>query len=104
MILQTHELTNKAKIKNWTISQIKTGLKLNNNEYNIIYTVLEKELRKEELLGLKLNTVARKKKLEKVLENIVKEYSALLHSNLSKKTERLCLKAFTRRCNNNQRC
>ena len=94
MFPQSQESTDKAKIKNWTISQIKTELKLNNNEYNIIYTVLEKELRKEKLLGLKLNTVIRKKKLEKVLENIVKEYSALLHSNLSKKTERLCLKAF----------
>jgi len=65
--------------------------------------VLKKELRKEKLLGLKLNTVARKKKLKKILENIMKEYSALLHSNLSKKMKRLCLKAFTQRCNNNQR-
>ena len=94
MFSQSQEPTDKAKIKNWTISQIKTELKLNNNEYNIIYTVLEKELRKEKLLGLKLNTVIRKKKLKKILENIVKEYSALLHSNLFKKTERLCLKAF----------
>jgi len=103
MFPQPQEPTDEAKIKNWTISQIKTGLKLDNNGYNTIYTVLEEELRKEELLGLKLNTVARKKKLEKVLENIVKEYPALLHSNLSKKTERLCLEAFARRCNNNQR-
>src|SRR5947207_15620646 len=103
MFPQSQESTDKAKIKNWTISQIKTELKLNNNEYNIIYTVLKKELRKEKLLKLKLNTVIRKKKLEMILENIVKEYSALLHSNLSKKMKRLCLKAFAWRCNNNQR-
>ena len=101
MFPQPQEPTDEAKIKNWTISQIKTGLKLDNNEYNTIYTMLKEELRKEELLGLKLNTIARKKKLEKDLKNIVKEYLALLHSNLFKKMERLCLKAFARRCNNN---
>ena len=47
MFSQSQELTDKTKIKNWTISQIKTRLKLDNNEYNIIYTVLKKELRKK---------------------------------------------------------
>ena len=104
MFFQFQESTDKTKIKNWTIFQIKTELKLDNNEYNIIYTVLKKELRKEKLLKLKLNTIVRKKKLKKILKNIMKEYSAFLHSNLSKKTERLCLKAFIQKCNNNQKC
>ncbi len=65
--------------------------------------MLKKELRKEKLLKLKLNTVIRKKKLKKILENIIKKYSALLHFNLFKKTERLCLKAFAQRYNNNQK-
>ena len=61
MFSQFQKSTNETKIKNWTISQIKTEFKLNNNEYNIIYTVLKKELRKKKLLKLKLNTVIKKK-------------------------------------------
>jgi hypothetical protein len=49
------------------------------------------------LLELKLNTVVRKKKLKKILKNIVKEYQLFLILILSKKTEKLCLKAFTQK-------
>src|SRR5438034_5317426 len=65
--------------------------------------MLKKELRKKKLLKLKLNIIIRKKKLKKILKNIMKEYSAFLHSNLFKKMKKLCLKAFAQKYNNNQK-
>jgi len=56
--------------------------------------VLKKELKKEKLLKLKLNIVIRKKKLKNFLENIVKKYSAFLHSNLFKKNEEIMSENF----------
>jgi hypothetical protein len=67
----TLRLYNKPKVKNWDLTLIKTGLKVDDNGYNTIYAALNEELVNQNLFRLKLNMVARKRYLEFVLENII---------------------------------
>ena len=71
MSLQHQDFYNRSKVKNWDLTLIKTGLKVDDNGYNAIYAALEEELLNKNLFGLKLNTVVRKRQLEHVLENII---------------------------------
>jgi len=93
---------NKLNVKNWDLTLIKTGLKVNENGYNAIYAVLEEELINQNLFGLKLNTVARKRQLECVLENVIQRFPDIFNSIPSKWT-RKCLEALARKCNTNER-
>ena len=71
MSVQHKDFANKPKIKNWDLTLIKTGLKVDDNGYNAIYMALKEELVNQNLFGLMLNTVARKRQLEYVLENVI---------------------------------
>ena len=50
--------------KHWDLKLIKTGLRVDNVGYHAIHAVLEEELVNQDLFGLWLNTVARKRQLE----------------------------------------
>jgi hypothetical protein len=102
MSLQHEDFHNKPKVKNWDLTLIKTGLKVDDNGYNAIYAALEEELVNKSLFGLKLNTVARKRQLEYVLENVIQQFPDIFNSTPSKWT-RKCLEALARKCNTNKR-
>src|SRR5579871_6845927 len=102
MSLQHQDFYNKPKIKNWDLTLIKTGLKVDDSGYNTIYAALEEELINKNLLGLKLNTVAMKRQLEYVLENVIQRFPDIFDSIPSMWT-RNCLEALARKCNTNKR-
>src|SRR5438309_1838611 len=102
MSVQHKDFANKPKIKNWDLTLIKTGLKVDDNGYNAIYTALKEELVNQNLFGLMLNTVARKRQLEYVLENVIQRFPDIFNSIPSQWT-RKCLEALARKCNTNKR-
>ena len=64
MAIQQSDDSEHSNVRNWDLKLIKTGLGVDDVGYNAIYAALEEELVNQDLFGLWLNTVARKRQLE----------------------------------------
>ena len=102
MAIQQSDDSEHTNVRNWDLKLIKTGLRVDNVGYHAIHAALEEELVNQVLFGLWLNTVARKRQLERVLENVIQQFPHIFNSTLSTWT-RKCLEALARKCNTNKR-
>src|SRR6266436_2582424 len=62
--------------KNWTVEIIQRGLHISNDTYASICTVMEKEMRSQEVLGLLLKQPIVKKKLQPIFTQIIQRFPA----------------------------
>ncbi len=56
--------------KNWSIDLIQRGLRINEDLYTTIYTVIEAEMSSYNILGNKLNHIRIKNELQNIFTNI----------------------------------
>jgi hypothetical protein len=88
--------------KNWTVEIIQRGLHISNDTYASICTVMEKEMRSHEVLGLLLKQPVVKKKLQPIFTYIIQRFPAIFE-NIPCAWREKCLTAIAQKCNYNMR-
>src|SRR6266436_9683048 len=88
--------------KNWTVEIIQRGLHISNDTYASICTVMEKEMRSQEVLGLLLKQPVVKKKLQPIFTQIIQRFPATFEKIPHAWREK-CLIAIAQKCNYNMR-
>jgi hypothetical protein len=86
--------------KNWMVEIIQRGLRISNDTYMSICTVMEKEMCSHKVLGLLLKQPAVKKKLQPIFINIIWCFSATFES-IPYTWQEKCFTAIAQKCNYN---
>ena len=88
--------------KNWSVKFICLGLKINEISYSDIYSTMEQGLADIQMLGLRLNEVRNRSRLDQVFRNVIETFPTVF-TGIPEPWQSRCLSAIAQKCNNNRK-